>query len=36
MANERKVDPARINPIIQEVLVAPNKDFLNESIVKLF
>ena len=36
MANERKVDPARINPIIQEVLVAPSSDFLNESAVKLF
>ena len=36
MARERKLEPARINAIMHDVFVAPNKDSLNVCIVKLF
>ena len=36
IAKDKKVEPAKINAIIHEVLVAPNKDDLNVSKVKLF
>ena len=36
IAKDRKVEPAKINAIIQEVLVAPNKDVLKVSRVKVF
>ena len=36
IARDRKVEPAKINAIIQDVLVAPNKEDLKVSKVKLF
>ena len=36
IARDKKVAPAKIKAIMQEVFVAPNKDALNVSIVKLF
>ena len=36
IAKDKNVEPAKIKAIIQDVLVAPNKDCLNVSIVKLF
>ena len=36
MANDKKVAPAKINPIIQEVYVAPRRESLNVSMFKLF
>ena len=36
IAKDRKVEPAKINAIIQEVLVAPNKDDLKVSRVNVF
>ena len=36
IAKDKKVEPAKINAIIQDVLVAPSKDDLNVSKFKLF
>ena len=36
IANDKKVAPAKINAIIQEVFVAPRREALNVSFVKLF
>ena len=36
IAKDKKVEPAKINAIIQDVFVAPNKDILKVSKVKLF
>ena len=36
IAKDKNVEPANMNAIIHEVLVAPNKDDLNVSNVKLF
>ena len=36
IAKDKKVEPAKIKAIMHEVLVAPNKDDLNVSKVKLF
>ena len=36
MANDKNVEPAKINAIIHEVFVAPNNEDLNVSTVKLF
>ena len=36
IANVKKEEPANIKAIIQEVFVAPNKDLLKDSLVKLF
>ena len=36
IAKDKKVEPAKINAIMQEVLVAPSREDLNVSNVKLF
>ncbi len=36
IANVKKDDPANMKAIMQDVLVAPNKDLLKDSFVKLF
>ena len=36
IASDKNVEPAKIKAIIQDVLVAPNNDCLNVSMVKLF
>ena len=36
IAKDKNVEPAKINAIIQEVFVAPNKEDLKVSKVKLF
>ena len=36
IAKVKKEEPANMKAIIQEVLVAPSKDLLKESFVKLF
>ena len=36
IASDKKVDPARINAIMQEVFVAPNKESLKVFTFRLF